>query len=217
MFLSTEHWSLLGTRSMTWSEVMSRITIYLTVVSAFLVVLVLTVQRTGFGTAFHVMAIGFAAAALVMGSLTAVRVDLASREDADLIRAMNRLRAAYVELAPELAPYLTTGTTDDAAGLMQTYTLGTRRHLVLHIIGSTTFFLTTVNAIVAGTLGALIASASGGGPTAMTLAGVLTGGAYVGVHLEIGRRLFTPPDRTSSRRSPSSPSRRTGPDQAPTG
>src|SRR5690349_9069803 len=46
VFLSTEHWSLLGTRSMTWSEVMSRITIYLTVVSAFLVVLVLTVQKT---------------------------------------------------------------------------------------------------------------------------------------------------------------------------
>lgn len=203
VFLSTEHWSLLGTRSMTWSEVMSRITIYLTVVSAFLVVLVLTVQKTGFGTPFRVMAIGFAAAALVMGSLTSIRVDLASREDADLIRAMNRLRGAYVELAPELAPYLTAGTTDDAAGLMQTYTLGTRRHLVLHIVGSTTFFLTTVNAIVAGTLGALVASAVGGGPTAMTIAGVLTGLGYIGVHLEIGRRLFTPPD--AARAGPSQP------------
>jgi hypothetical protein len=63
----------------TWSEVMSRITIYLTVGSAFLVVLVLTVQKTGFGTPFRVMAIGFGPAALVMGTLTAVRVDLASR------------------------------------------------------------------------------------------------------------------------------------------
>ena len=58
---------------------MSRITIYLTVGSAFLVVLVLTVQKTGFDTPFRVMAVGFASAALVMGSLTAVRVDLASR------------------------------------------------------------------------------------------------------------------------------------------
>ena len=192
VFLSTEHWSLLGTRSMTWSEVMSRITIYLTVVSAFLVVLVLTVQKTGFGTPFRVMAIGFAAAALVMGSLTAVRVDLASREDADLIRAMNRLRRAYLELSPELAPYLTTATTDDQAGLMQTYTLGTRRHLVLHIVGSTSFFLMTVNAIVAGTLGALVAAAFDGGPTAMTVAGVLGGLAYVGVSLLIASRVFSP-------------------------
>ena len=37
--LATEHWSLLGTRSTMWSEVMSRITIHLTVVSASLVVL----------------------------------------------------------------------------------------------------------------------------------------------------------------------------------
>lgn len=195
VFLSTEHWSLLGTRSMTWSEVMSRITIHLTVVSAFLVVLVLTVQRTGFGTPFRVMAIGFAAAALVMGSLTAVRVDLASREDADLIRAMNRLRRAYLELAPELEPYLTTGTTDDQAGLMQTYTLGTRRHIVLHIVGSTSFFLMAVNAIVAGALGALVASAFGGGPTAMTIAGVLCALAFVTAHLQIASRLFTPQDR----------------------
>ena len=106
VFLSTEHWSLLGTRSMTWSEVMSRITIHLTVVSAFLVVLALTVQVTGFGTPFRVMAIGLATAALVMGSLTSVRVNLASREDADLVRAMNRVRHAYVDLVPELAPYL---------------------------------------------------------------------------------------------------------------
>ena len=101
VYLSTEHWSLLGTRSMTWSEIMSRITIYLTVVSAFLVVLALTAQATGFDTPFRVMAVGFASAALVMGSLTAIRVNLACREDADLIRAMNRLRHAYVELALE--------------------------------------------------------------------------------------------------------------------
>jgi hypothetical protein len=35
--LATEHWSLLATRSMTWSEVMSRIVIHLTVLSAALV------------------------------------------------------------------------------------------------------------------------------------------------------------------------------------
>ena len=64
--LATEHWSLLGTRSLTWSEVMSRITIHLTVTSASLVVLALVAQATGFGTGFQVMAIGLAASALVL-------------------------------------------------------------------------------------------------------------------------------------------------------
>ena len=194
VFLSTEHWSLLGTRSMTWSEVMSRITIYLTVVSAFLVVLALTAQATGFGTPFRVMAVGFASAALVMGSLTAIRVNLASREDADLIRAMNRLRHAYVELAPELAPYLTASVHDDTRGLLQTYSLGHRRHLVLHVIGSTAFFLMVVNGIVAGTLGALVADIVGGATVVVAVVGTLSGVCYVAVHLAIERRVFAGPN-----------------------
>lgn len=192
VFLSTEHWSLLGTRSMTWSEVMSRITIHLTVVSAFLVVLALTAQATGFGTPFRVMAIGFASAALVMGVLTAIRVNTASREDADLIRAMNRLRHAYVELAPELAPYLTASTHDDGAGLMHTYALGRRRNTVLHVVGSTSMFLAVVNAIVAGTLGALVGNAVGGGTVAVVASGVGAGLVYAVGHLEVGRRVFGP-------------------------
>ncbi len=154
VFLSTEHWSLLGTRSLTWSEVMSRITIHLTVISAFLVVLALTVQVTGLGSSFRVMAIGLASAALVMGVLTSVRVNTASREDADLVRAMNRIRHAYVEQVPELEPYLTASTHDDEAGLMHTYALGRHRSTPLHVVGGTAFFLMVVNALVAGTLGA---------------------------------------------------------------
>ena len=194
VYLSTEHWSLLGTRSMTWSEVMSRINIHLTVVSAFLLVLALTAQVTGFGTAFQTMAIGLASAALVMGTLTAIRVNLASREDADLVRAMNRMRHAYVELAPELAPYLTASVHDDEHGLMHTYALGHRRNLVLHIVGSTSFFLMVVNAIVAGTLGALVAGAVGAGTTAIVVTGVVLGLAYVLGHTQISRRVFAMPD-----------------------
>ena len=43
--LATEHWSLLATRSQTWSEVMSRIMAQFTFTSAVLVVLALVVQR----------------------------------------------------------------------------------------------------------------------------------------------------------------------------
>ena len=169
---------------------MSRITIHLTVLSAFLVVLALTAQATEFGTPFRVMAIGFASAALIMGTLTAIRVNTASQEDADLIRAMNRLRHAYVDLAPELAPYLTASIHDDEAGLLHTYALGRPRNVVLHIVGSTSIFLMVVNGLVAGTLGALIASAAGADPAVVSVVGAALAIAYGLGHLLIIRRMF---------------------------
>ncbi|MDV3220302.1 hypothetical protein [Intrasporangium sp.] len=214
--LATEHWSLLGTRSLTWNEIMSRITIYLTVVSAFLVVLALVASATGLGVTFRVMSIGFAATALVMGTLTSLRVVNASNEDAQLVRAMNRLRRAYVELAPEIEPYLTASTHDDESGLQATYALGMRRSGASHFIASTAFFLITVNTLVAGTLGALIAAAAGT-PTPVTVSlGVATGLAYLGGQMELARRQFgillvdvrfPSPEPVSSRGSGSGPRR----------
>ena len=180
---------------MTWSEVMSRITIYLTVVSALLVVLALTAQATGFGTPFSVLSIGFATAALVMGSLTAIRVNMASREDAELLRAMNRLRAGYLALQPEIARYLTTAVHDDHLGVLDTYSLGRPRSPVLHAVGSTAFFVMAVNALVAGTLGALVANAAHAATAWVVVAGILGAGAYCAAHIVIARRIFgRPPD-----------------------
>ena len=103
--LATEHWSLLGTRNMTWAEVMSRITIHLTISSAALVVLALVGQATDFGAGFHAVAIGLASAILLLGLLTALRVHNASVDDSRLVLGMNLLRAAYVDLDPGIARY----------------------------------------------------------------------------------------------------------------
>ena len=114
---------------MTWSEVMGRITVHLTIASAALVVLALVTQATGFGAAFHVLSIGLTSAILVLGTLTSVRVHNASREDAASILGMNRLRAANVALDPGIAEYLGTSRYDDQACLMATDTMGMRRSL----------------------------------------------------------------------------------------
>ena len=55
---------------MTWSEVMSRLTVHPAVASAALVVLALTTQASGFGVAFHVLSIGLTSAILVLETLT---------------------------------------------------------------------------------------------------------------------------------------------------
>lgn len=189
--LATEHWSLLATRSTTWAEVMSRITIHLTVSSAALVVLALSAQAIGFGPAFQVLSIGMASAILLLGTLTGMRVFAASADDALMITGMNRLRAAYREIDPGIEPYLVASWHDDGPGLTATYTLGRPRSTFVHVVGSTAMFVNVVNSIVAGTLGALVADAAGAGVPVVAVLGALAGLGYLGVMVEVGRRRFT--------------------------
>jgi len=171
---------------------MSRISIHLTVASASLVVIALVTQTSGFGTAFKVLSIGLSSAVLVLGTLTAVRVHNASVDDRVLVIGMNRLRAAYLEIDPTLADYLVTSWHDDQAGVMRTYTMGTRP-LVSHILGSTTIFLNIVNTIVAGTLGSLISDAAGARPTVVVIVGAISGLSYLAATIEAARRIFARP------------------------
>ncbi|GAA2722402.1 hypothetical protein [Cellulomonas aerilata] len=189
--LATEHWSLLATRSTTWSEVMSRISIHLTVSSAALVVLALVAQATGFGGPFRVLSIGLASAVLVLGTLTGMRVMNASNDDAALVLGMNRLRAAYLEMDPGLSRYLVTSAHDDKDGVMATYLMGMPRSMPSHVLASTAMFMNVVNSIVAGTLGALVASAAGAPVAAVAVVGAGAGLGYLAGALEVGRRLFS--------------------------
>jgi hypothetical protein len=200
--LATEHWSLLGTRGMLWNELMSRISIHLTVSSASLVVLALVAQATGFGAGFWVMAIGLASMLLVLGSLTLLRVSIGSQEDHLLIAGMNRLRGAYRDLAPGIDAAFVTSASDDPEGTFVTYTLGARRPVLLHAVSSTAFFLTCFNSMAAGVLGALISSVSGGSTVLVVLVGTAAGVAYlVGSTLTAGRifgRLSAPARHAAS-------------------
>jgi hypothetical protein len=188
--LATEHWSLLATRSMTWSEVMSRIVIHLTLLSASLVVLALVAQTTGFGLIFRVFAIGLAAGALVLGTLTGLRVYNASADDAAMLIGMNRLRSAYIALDPEVEQYFVTSRYDDSAGVMASYLMGTRRSSFSHAVASTGLFIDVVNAIVAGTLGALIAEAADAPAWIIAVIGTICGLSFLWVAVVVARRRF---------------------------
>ncbi len=180
--LATEHWSLLATRSMTWSDVHGRISIHLTVTSVSLVAVALAVQATGFGPEARVLAIGVSAAVLLLGTLTGIRVMNASNDDFALIIGMNRLRAAYRELDPGIEEYFVTGWRDDAAGVAETYAM-TQRRGASQLIGSTAFFLLAVNAIVAGVLAALVTSAAGGSTASTVVVGTSGALLYLGALL----------------------------------
>lgn len=176
--LATEHWSLLATRSQTWSEVMGRIAAQFTFASASLVVLALTVQVVGMDDSFRLLAVWLGVSVLVTGTLTALRVRNASQEDLMLVIGMNRLRAAYVEIDPWIKDHLVTGWTDDSAGIERTYNLGVKRSGPSYFLASAFVFAGTVNVIVAAGLGAVLADTAGAGGTVTVLIGAASALLY---------------------------------------
>ena len=177
---------------MTWSEVMSRIAVHLTVSSAALVVLALVTQATGFGVAFHVLSIGLTSAILVLGTLTGVRVHNASREDAAIIMGMNRLRAAYVMMDPGIAEYLVTSQYDDQAGLMATYTMGMRRSTPATSLEARPCSSTSSTPSSPAHLAHSSHDAAAGDPMITSLAGLAAGVGYLAMIFEVAQTIIRP-------------------------
>jgi uncharacterized membrane protein YeaQ/YmgE (transglycosylase-associated protein family) len=85
---------------------------------------------------------------------------------------MNRLRHAYLELAPELEPYFVTAHHDDAASVLNSYGPGVRMRLSRFLAG-TPNLVAAINVVVVGVLAALIADTSGAQQTVTVAAGVV--------------------------------------------
>ena len=185
--LATEHWSLLASRSTTQSEVLTRINMFLTLVSAGLVSLALVGQATGFSDAFILFAITVLGFVCLVGVLTQMRVINVGLEDLAYVLAMNRLRGAYVDLDPGVAPYLMTSPHDDRAGSQQTYYFLGNRTSFSHVAGSSMIFISVVNAALGGLLVATIAGALVAPTAIVVLAGVLYGLAYFIISAVRGR------------------------------
>jgi hypothetical protein len=158
--LATEHWSMLATRSMLWNEVFSRASMFITSLSAAVVALALVAQATGFGPGFLLAALLILPVVLLMGIATVIRLGDANTEDYGLVMGMNRLRHAYLQLAPELEPYFTTSQYDDQAGVMQSFCSGFRISFA-RILGGTPSLIGAINVVVTGVIASLVALALG--------------------------------------------------------
>ena len=158
--LATEHWSLLGTRSMAWNEAFTRTTIFLNALSASVVALALVADATGFDDSFTRFALFLFPIVFFLGVTTFIRVVQINEEDIFVVLAMNRLRRAYLDMSPELDPYFTAGSHDDEAGLWIIYLMGQTRNSspLLHFFVTTPTLLATLDAILAGAWVTLLAS-----------------------------------------------------------
>lgn len=159
--LATEHWGLLAARGTAQSEVLTRITIFLTLVSAGLVTIGLLGQATAFKGWFGGAAIAILSFLALVGVMTQTRVINVAEEDMMYVVAMNRLRGAYVDLDPAVADIFLAASTDDRAGMERTYSF-LRRRSVSVLFGSSMMLIIVVNACVLGLVaGAIVATAGG--------------------------------------------------------
>lgn len=176
--LATEHWGLLAARSTAQSEVLTRITIFLTLVSAGLITIGLLGQASGFAGWFTPAMLAILAFLCLIGLMTVIRVMNVSEEDMMYVVAMNRLRGAYVDLDPHVEEYFLASVNDDQAGMQRTYSF-LRTRSASHLLGSSSILLFVVDACVFGLFaGAIVVTAGGAVGWAIT-AGALAGLALI--------------------------------------
>lgn len=161
--LTTEHWSLLATRSLAYNEAFSRASMFLSFLSATLIVMGFLVSSLGLTPTVGLLASILLGADLYIGVATASRLIGANGEELQCVRGMNRIRHAYREIVPGIETYFVTSFHDDARGVLATYgevtTSGKVLRNILHGIGTTIGMIATIDAMI---FGALLAAVSMG-------------------------------------------------------
>jgi len=188
--LATEHWSLLATRSTAQSEVLSRISTFLMLVSSSIVSLALVGQVTRFDGRFIAFALILLGALVVIGILAQMRVGNASIEDLAHVIGMNRLRAAYVELDPAIERYLVTSPHDDHEGVWQTYNHLVGANQLPNVLASSGTFITFVTSGLAGAFAALVAVALSAPGPVVAVVTAAAGLSFIVIFLMLGWRQY---------------------------
>lgn len=198
--LTTEHWSLLSTRSLSWNEAFSRASMFLSVLSGAVVALALVAQATAFGEGFVTFALLILPVVLFVGVATFVRLVAINHEDVGWVVGMNLLRHAYLEAAPELRDYFVSGAHDDEAGIMASYGATPGPGSFAHEFVTTPGMLAVVDGVIAGTLAAIVALRSGSDtPVAVVLGVAASVGTCILLIVHQYRGVVKPRGRRSAR------------------
>jgi len=183
--LATEHWGLLATRSLAWNESFTRAGMFLSTLSGAIVALALVAQATEFGNEFALFALVILPVVLFIGLTTFIRMGTSNYYDALCVVGMNRIRHAYMQITPEVEPYLVMGTYDDDKSVNLSMGSMPGTNFVVDVIVSTPFVLCTINSVIGGVIATLLAQQLGvDAPLAIGL-------AVVGVLLVFGLQVFT--------------------------
>jgi hypothetical protein len=174
--LSTEHWSLLASRALAWNEAFSRAGMFLTTLTGAIVALALVAQASAFGDAFTLFALVILPVVLFIGVATSIRLGASNYHEAICVIGMNRIRAAYLELAPDLERFFVMSAHDDLPGMGVTMGVqpgGGRLFWLAQIVAGTPTVVTILNSVLAGVIAAVVALRFGAGATTVLGVGLL--------------------------------------------
>jgi hypothetical protein len=157
--LSTEHWSLLASRSLAWNETFSRAGMFLSTLSGAMVALALVAQASAFGEGFTLFALVILPIVLFIGVTTLIRLRVSNYHDAMCVVGMNRIRAAYLEFAPDLERYFVMSAHDDFRGIGITMAArpGGDAIPLWYLLAATPMLISVLNSAIAGVIVALAA------------------------------------------------------------
>jgi hypothetical protein len=189
--LSTEHWSLLASRSLAWNESFSRAGMFLSTLSGAIVALGLVGGVSGFGEAFTIFALVILPVVLFIGVATWIRLGASNYHEALCVIGMNRIRAAYLELAPDLERIFVMSAHDDFPGIGITMGVppGEGRFFWLaQLIAGAPTVVSMLNSVLAGAIAGIAVFRGGGGPTSMLVVGGVVFVIALAAHWSYTRR-----------------------------
>ena len=152
--LTTEHFTLQGSRATTVSESSSRAALYMGSVSSTLIALGFLAQVSQLGDAFDVFALVVLPTLFALGVFTFVRTVESSVEDVLYGRAINRIRAYYLEMAGSEARWFVMKGHDDALGVLANMGLRPSRWQLYFTVST---MVATVNSVIGGSAVAIFA------------------------------------------------------------
>lgn len=195
--LSAEHASLASTRSLAYNEAFTRVGVFLTFMSMSFVALALISPVTSSGSAFLGVTSVVLAFNFIVGLMTLGRILGTTADDLRAVHAMARIRHGYLQVRPELRPYITTPTHDDVATVMRDYRApGSGIGGVLYSLTTSTGMVAVINALLAGVLAGVLALLVGAGAMAAGVIGVV-GTALVFAAIAAGAARFFLRDQSS--------------------
>jgi hypothetical protein len=91
-----------------------------------------------------------------VGVATFLRMGASNWHDAQCVLGMNRIRGAYLEIAPELEKYFVMSPHDDAAGIGVTMAMAPSTPFFAHMVAGTPNVVLVLNGVLAGVIVTLI-------------------------------------------------------------
>lgn len=169
--LTMEHWSLLSARTLGYQEMFGRATIFVGVVSATIVALALLAQATRFGRETLLVAVLMISVALFIGLVTFLRSVVINFEDARWLEGMNLLRHAYLQIVPELEPFLVTRHEPGADHGFLAHGASQHPRNLARSLTTTSGVVAALNSVLAGSLAGALGALAGARPIGAAVVG----------------------------------------------